>query len=713
MWAVCLITVLCAASVQCKTEITDKQAYFTKDMLTSEFAQSHLTRVWTSNSGRKVYVFDDVLPYALLVANRMFFSSNDNWRYVLFDKFVVDKKGKFDGGNGIPWKSWQNPTLFMTTRTGALMKSLVDFSSHNSTLSGENAGKNYQMSELYSSILRRGDHTQQYKDHSSEVGSVDGYSMVIYTNTLWLKNSYGEMLFYEDDDNMDIFGVASPRQGRIVIWDSAIPYLARPPSIAELAGQYMIFAQFNSEPKVVYEKRAYFFDFLENLKDSYFHKFVCTDNADKVGKVDLDKHLTLRRNNKAGDFVAVFDGLFKKEDLDELRTHTVKNGKYFYDDSLDLSSDNVQWIAGFHVDNFVKSRFWPVIKQMAEYVTGYDSWYPYDVACNLIRSADHTRFHLDTSSADEKETTFLLYLSPNWTAEDYGETAFMEYNYDSPDNDYVAEVVPMYGRAVIFSGNFPHSAHPPAPSYGGPRYTFAVKLSYTKREALIKTHHEESRHNYFGLQEQVRDIVSDPATFAARQKITTVTNFLVMRSVQQQLNYISLRDHDQPEQAEEEEEENETPQIEQKSQKVQQMSKPEQGEDDGDDSNGDSIEYEDTEYRSGMADLRQEDYDLLETVLGEETLEGLLDTPESVVQVVAMARHYGLDKLNSGDSEQVHMDFSSMVSNVTESSRDNVMLTWQRICGDDDNCLQAYVRLFLKQHFLLREQNIRALFSSI
>ena len=76
-----------------------------------------------------------------------------------------------------------------------------------------------------------------------------------------------------------------------------------------------------------------------------------------------------------------------------------------------------------------------------------------------------------------------------------GETAFMEKNYDTPDNDYVAEIVPRYGRAVIFDGNFPHSAHPPAPDYSGPRYTFVVKLSINKREAITKAFNEESPHS--------------------------------------------------------------------------------------------------------------------------------------------------------------------------------------------------------------------------
>ena len=70
----------------------------------------------------------------------------------------------------------------------------------------------------------------------------------------------------------------------------------------------------------------------------------------------------------------------------------------------------------------------------------------------------------------------------------------MEKNFDSPDNDYVAEVVPRYGRAVIFDGSFPHSAHPPAPDYSGPRYTFVVKLSINKSEAVKKAFREEGQH---------------------------------------------------------------------------------------------------------------------------------------------------------------------------------------------------------------------------
>jgi len=62
--------------------------------------------------------------------------------------------------------------------------------------------------------------------------------------------------------------------------------------------------------------------------------------------------------------------LFNTSDLDALRTFTVKYGKYYYDDHLDFTSDNVQWIAGFNIKKLVQSRIWPVVHQVATYVSG-------------------------------------------------------------------------------------------------------------------------------------------------------------------------------------------------------------------------------------------------------------------------------------------------------------------------------------------------------
>lgn len=87
--------------------------------------------------------------------------------------------------------------------------------------------------------------------------------------------------------------------------------------------------------------------------------------------------------------------------------------------------------------------------QTLKHISGRDKWFPYDVSCNLIRSADHTRIHQDCEP-HEDEWTYLIYLTPNWTKNDYGETAF--YETMTHDNEIITEVRPKYGRAVVFQG---------------------------------------------------------------------------------------------------------------------------------------------------------------------------------------------------------------------------------------------------------------------
>ena len=90
-----------------------------------------------------------------------------------------------------------------------------------------------------------------------------------------------------------------------------------------------------------------------------------------------------------------------------------------------------------------------VFFQTLKHITGRDKWFPYDISCNLIRSADHTRIHQDCEP-HEDEWTYLIYLTPNWTKNDYGETAF--YETMTNDNEIITEVRPKYGRAVVFQG---------------------------------------------------------------------------------------------------------------------------------------------------------------------------------------------------------------------------------------------------------------------
>ena len=79
-----------------------------------------------------------------------------------------------------------------------------------------------------------------------------------------------------------------------------------------------------------------------------------------------------------------------------------------------------------------------------------------------------------------------MYLTPDWKANNYGETAFFEevltkdgtpFPSGKQQYEWIASVRPRYGRIVIFRGIIPHSARPPSPGFSGARYTFACKVS--------------------------------------------------------------------------------------------------------------------------------------------------------------------------------------------------------------------------------------------
>jgi len=92
-----------------------------------------------------------MISHALLLTVRTLFNVNDDWRYVLFDKYVTDSSAAFDHGNGIPWKSWQNPTVLSGTRIGYLLKTMVLFASQQSITNSTN------------------DYNERYKNHMTAV----------------------------------------------------------------------------------------------------------------------------------------------------------------------------------------------------------------------------------------------------------------------------------------------------------------------------------------------------------------------------------------------------------------------------------------------------------------------------------------------------------------------------------------------------------------
>ena len=97
-------------------------------------------------------------------------------------------------------------------------------------------------------------------------------------------------------------------------------------------------------------------------------------------------------------------------------------------------------------------------------ISNETGWFPYDVALNIIRSVDYTRIHKDCDD-NENELTLLIYLNPNYSVNDHGETVFLE---EIPQStpislgnevyELIAAVRFRYGRFCIFNGGIPHSA---------------------------------------------------------------------------------------------------------------------------------------------------------------------------------------------------------------------------------------------------------------
>lgn len=166
-----------------------------------------------------------------------------------------------------------------------------------------------------------------------------------------------------DEDNEIVAG-AVPKFGRLVVWQSSISYLPRPPSIAFKKGQLILHMQFTkSKQKMLasHRERAA----KTERQDAYDRGFIGSDKPATVG-VDIEQHKVSEHVSMQGKRILVFDDLFDKEDLDQLRAFIFKHGTYYYDDSDegDGDSDNVQWIAGFEVNDYIRSRLWNVMQQV-------------------------------------------------------------------------------------------------------------------------------------------------------------------------------------------------------------------------------------------------------------------------------------------------------------------------------------------------------------
>ena len=89
-------------------------------------------------------------------------------------------------------------------------------------------------------------------------------------------------------------------------------------------------------------------------------------NGEPFTPPDPEKHKVFEFTSKtSGRKIFVYDDLFPQDMLDHLQGFVLKHGSYFYDDSIDSESDNVQWIAGFLIDPYVKSAYWKIVQRVS------------------------------------------------------------------------------------------------------------------------------------------------------------------------------------------------------------------------------------------------------------------------------------------------------------------------------------------------------------
>ena len=173
--------------------------------------------------------------------------------------------------------------------------------------------------------------------------------------------------FLRYDEDTEIVAGAVPKFGRLVVWQSSISYLPRPPSIAFKKGQLLLHVQFTKSKEKMLQGHSEVVAAKNERKAAYNVGFI---GSDKPAPADIDvaQHFVSEHKSTQGKKILVFDDLFDKEDLDKLRAFIFKHGTYYYDDSDegDNDSDNVQWIAGFEINDYIQSRLWNIMQQVCE-----------------------------------------------------------------------------------------------------------------------------------------------------------------------------------------------------------------------------------------------------------------------------------------------------------------------------------------------------------
>ncbi|RDD39136.1 hypothetical protein TrispH2_008815 [Trichoplax sp. H2] len=429
----------------------------------------NLYKSFYTSDHRKISVYNDFLLPSNVYLLRRYLSDAGRWEHTLKD-YNNGSDFRDDSPDHILWKSFLDPEFIEKSKIGRKVLRAVQH------FKGDQASDNYHMYNVAAKLVVRSEVPKGSIDAPADDNDI---SAILYLITKWKKNDYGDILFYEK--NKEIVCGVHPLMFRMVMFDSSIEHLYKPPSIDS-----------NGPVRTIHIKLTKSSDKLKKAIEDY--KARSQHRVDARNKklndiaplsqprtIDVEKHITRQYVAQSGKKIYVLDNVFTPQELQGLR-RIIEYKEYVHQSYLDKGSDGVSWLASFSLQDFVDSNLWKIHQQVVRYVGSRDTYFPYDVSCNMIKNTDNTRVHDDCSQTAD-QWTMVTYLNPNWTAQMGGETAYFEKNTD--DNDYVIEVRPRYGRSVIFQSTIYHSARPPSNDFDGLRYSFSVKMAEDEPQARL------------------------------------------------------------------------------------------------------------------------------------------------------------------------------------------------------------------------------------
>ncbi|EDV24223.1 uncharacterized protein TRIADDRAFT_57489 [Trichoplax adhaerens] len=451
------------------TVITVSNAEKSENVNQKDNLDQNLYRSFYTSDNRKISIYNDFTPPSNVFLFRRYLSSLGQWEMTL-NNYNNGSDYKEESPDHILWKTFLDPQFMEKSKIGQkLIRAVKHFK-------GDKQGNDYHIYQAAAKLVTRSEIPKKSTDTPSRD---DDVSAIFYLTGKWKKNDYGDIVFY--DDNNEIVSAVHPLAFRMVMFDSSIEHLYKPPAIDRYDPLKTIHIKLTKSSEKLRNGIEYYkkkFEHRRNIRNTKLND-IAPVSANRV--LNVEKHITQRYVGENGKKIYVLDNLFTPEELEGLRK-LVEYKKYFYADMQDDGSDGVSWMAIFSVLDFANSNLWKIHQQVARHVGSRTTYFPYDVSCNLIRNNHRTKVHDDCSQAAD-QWTMVTYLNPNWTAQMGGETAYFEKNTD--DSNYIAEVRPRYGRSVIFQSTIYHSARPPSNDFDGIRYTFSVKMAEDEAQARL------------------------------------------------------------------------------------------------------------------------------------------------------------------------------------------------------------------------------------